>query len=510
MFPSPGLAPGTLLAGTYRIVRLVGQGGMGEVYEAAHTRLAGRYAVKVLRGDLSARSDALARFQREAEVTSALRHPNIVQVMDFNVTPDGHQFLVMEFLEGRELADDLAAGKPLPMWRVLDVVAQVASALQAAHTKGIVHRDLKPANLFLVPIPGEERELVKVVDFGISKVREATTQITQEMTIMGTPRYMSPEQAQGRLDLIDHRTDQFALAAISYELLAGRAAFAGEVTTAVLYQIVNEMPGPLTQLNPGVNEAVDVVVRKGLAKRPADRYSSIREYANQLRDAAGLVLGWPAAVAKGPKGKTTAPTSTLPERERAGAGRAQKQGPSTTLREASGEAQPAGAPGPGPAPARRSPGRWVGLALFLAVVAAGGWWVGTRGVPQAWRPSGPARPAAADGAVRPGVAPAAGGPSVAPAPGGAPPPAVAPATAGAPPAARPEPASPAKTAEAAGTPPHARPAGKKKTRPPRRPAGAADRVRPPADPGEAPGEAPAAPAKPPEERSRRGKLILEL
>src|SRR4030095_14821475 len=107
-----------LLAGTYRIVRLVGQGGMGEVYEASHTRLAGRYAVKVLRADLSTHEATLARFRREAEVTSGLRHPNIVQVLDFNVTPDGHQFLVMEFLEGRELAQEVTGGHPLPMWRV--------------------------------------------------------------------------------------------------------------------------------------------------------------------------------------------------------------------------------------------------------------------------------------------------------------------------------------------------------------------------------------------------------
>jgi serine/threonine protein kinase len=207
-----------LLADTYRVSRLIGVGGMGEVYEATHDRLVGRYAVKVLSSEIRSRADVFQRFRREAEVTSGLRHPNIVQVLDFNVTPDGDPYWVMEYLDGIDLCAELERVGPMPPNRVLDLVGQIASALAAAQDHKIVHRDLKPQNLFLVRLPGEEREIVKVVDFGISKVREATTKLTQDSAIIGTPQYTAPEQAQGQAALIDERTDEFALAAITYEL----------------------------------------------------------------------------------------------------------------------------------------------------------------------------------------------------------------------------------------------------------------------------------------------------
>jgi serine/threonine-protein kinase len=173
------LSPGLVLDGAYRIVRLVGAGGVGEVYEAAHARLSGRYAVKVLLGEVSKREEVLKRFQREAEVTSGLRHPNIVQVVDFNRLEDGTPYLVMEFLDGVELATEIQRKGPMPLSRVVDLVGQLASALSAAHSQKIIHRDLKPQNLFLVRLPGDERELIKILDFGISKVREAATKLTR-------------------------------------------------------------------------------------------------------------------------------------------------------------------------------------------------------------------------------------------------------------------------------------------------------------------------------------------
>lgn len=282
------LQPGTLLADTYRIVRLIGAGGMGEVYEATHSRLAGRYAVKVLLADVSNRTDMVKRFQREAEVTSKLHHPNIVQVLDFNLTPQGHPYLVMEYLDGVELAAEIRRVGAMPLPRVLDIVGQVASALIAAHTHKVVHRDLKPQNLFLVRLEGEDREVVKVVDFGISKVREATTKLTQEATIMGTPQYMAPEQALGRLSEIDERTDQFSLAAITYELLTGREAFRGEAVPAILYQIVHEDPDSITSLNPDVSPAVAAVVMKALAKDRQHRFPTVYGFHTELvRAAAG-------------------------------------------------------------------------------------------------------------------------------------------------------------------------------------------------------------------------------
>jgi serine/threonine-protein kinase len=280
------LQPGTLLGGTYRIVRLIGTGGMGEVYEATHSRLAGRYAVKVLLADVSNRVDIVRRFQREAEVTSKLRHPNIVQILDFNQTPQGHPYLVMEYLDGVELAEEIRRVGAMPLPRVLDIVGQIVSALIAAHTHKVVHRDLKPQNLFLVRLAGEDREVVKVVDFGISKVREATTKLTQEATIMGTPQYMAPEQALGRLSDIDERTDQFALATITYELLTGREAFRGETVPAILYQIVHEDPDPITSLNPNVSPAVVAVVVKALAKDKQHRFPTVYGFHAELLRAA--------------------------------------------------------------------------------------------------------------------------------------------------------------------------------------------------------------------------------
>jgi serine/threonine protein kinase len=276
------LAPGMLLADTYRVIRLIGVGGMGEVYEVAHDRLAGRYAVKVLLAEIMNRADVFQRFRREAEVTSGLRHPNIVQVLDFNVTAEGHPYLVMEYLDGVELAAEIARVGAMPPERVLDLVGQIASALAAAQNHKIVHRDLKPQNLFLVRLPGEDREVVKVVDFGISKVREATTKLTQDTTIMGTPLYMAPEQAQGKGALIDERSDEFALAAITYELLTGRAAFAGESVPSILYQVVHEQPEPLSALVPTLSPAIDAVIGKALAKAPGDRYPSALAFHREL------------------------------------------------------------------------------------------------------------------------------------------------------------------------------------------------------------------------------------
>jgi serine/threonine-protein kinase len=286
------LASGTVLDGTYKIDRLVGAGGVGEVYEASHTRLSGRYAVKVLLGEVSKREDVLKRFQREAEVTSALRHPNIVQVVDFNRLPDGTAYLVMEYLEGEELAKQIYRLGGLPLARVVDLVGQLASALAAAHSQKVIHRDLKPQNLFVVKLPGDDRELIKILDFGISKVREAATKLTRQASIIGTPQYMAPEQARGLIDEIDERTDLFALAAITYEMITGRPPFYGEAIEAILYQVVHESPPPFAQPLP----AVEAVVMRGMAKNKLKRFSGVREFHHALAKAAADTT-LPASVA---------------------------------------------------------------------------------------------------------------------------------------------------------------------------------------------------------------------
>lgn len=281
---------GTLLQGTYRLVRRIGHGGMGEVWEATHARLAGRYAVKFVLADIGTSPEAVARFRREAEVTSALQHPNIVQVIDFNTTPKGVPYLVMELLRGQSLAAVLQDTGALPLGRCLGIVRETASALKAAHDVGVVHRDLKPENIFLVPLQGPTREFVKILDFGISKVRAATRSLTGSATIMGTPSYMSPEQAEAKVGEIDHRTDQFALAAIAYEILAGHPAFFADDPIAILYQVVHKEPPPLP-VTPSLPAAVGIVVAAGLSKDKSRRFPTILEFATALEAAAASGSG---------------------------------------------------------------------------------------------------------------------------------------------------------------------------------------------------------------------------
>jgi serine/threonine protein kinase len=310
----PTLNVGQIVADTYRIVRRVGAGGMGEIYEATHLRLAGRYAIKLLRPEIASDADALARFEREARVTSALRHPNIVQVVDFSALPSGAPFMVMEFLDGRELAEVIKLTGPLPLPRVISLVRQIASGLTAAHDTGVVHRDLKPPNIFVLDVVGHAQELVKIVDFGISKVKDVTSTITDSSALVGTVQYMSPEQARGRVDEIDARTDQFALAAIVYELLVGKDAFTGANVSSLLYQIVHEEPVELAAAAGGpIPPAVASVLRRALAKDKGQRFASVLAFSAALEDAAAAGGGASATTVSAKRSTFDTPP---PERSR--------------------------------------------------------------------------------------------------------------------------------------------------------------------------------------------------
>ncbi len=287
---------GAVLEGAYRITRLLGQGGMGAVYEAVQLRLDKRVAVKLMARELAANHEALARFHREAEITSHLGHPHLVNVIDFGQAESGEPYLVMEYLDGEDLDHRLRRVGHLPIEATVNVVRQVASALGAAHDQGVVHRDLKPGNMFLLQIPGEP-DFVKVLDFGISKMKAARTQLTSASAIMGTPNYMSPEQAGGMIDEIDHRTDEWALACIAWEMLLGRGPFVADEMAALMYQIISVEPQPLTPRVPGLPPAVEPILRRALSKRAVDRFSSIREFARALEAAA---FGRPADATPAP------------------------------------------------------------------------------------------------------------------------------------------------------------------------------------------------------------------
>src|SRR5436190_6086682 len=251
---------------------------MGVVYEATHARLAGRYAIKVLTQRLEESPEGFPRFDREARITSLLQHPNIVQVIDHNTAPDGTEYLVMEYLAGETLSQRLVREGRLPLDTVVDIVEQIAAGLSAAHTRGIVHRDLKPDNVFLVPVEGRQTELVKVLDFGISK---RTGSLKVSAMVCGTPQYMAPEQVEGRVLDIDASTDQFALAVIAHEMLTGRNPFDGESVAAIFARVSSEVPPSV-----GLGDAVDAVLGRALAKSGAQRFASVTEFSEAFREAA--------------------------------------------------------------------------------------------------------------------------------------------------------------------------------------------------------------------------------
>jgi serine/threonine protein kinase len=329
----PGVEPGTLIGGTYRIVRRIGSGGMGEVYEATHERLAHRYAVKFLHPGVREHPEAMPRFMREAQVTSRLRHPGIVSVVDFNLLPGGAPYLVMEYLEGESLAAVLGRTGPLPLSRVVDIVDQLSAALTAAHLEGVVHRDMHPQNVFVVPGAGGQSDRIKVLDFGISKIASISQRITGLAAVMGTPQYMSPEQAEGKTDELDAASDQFSLAAIVYEMLTGRKAFAGETLASVAYQIVHARPLPIQTYRPELPAEIENVVTRALAKDKKDRFPSVSEFAVHLRWTATL----PARdIGARPDADDAAPT-LVSDREETTAVSALPSGMAAVLRESTPE-----------------------------------------------------------------------------------------------------------------------------------------------------------------------------
>jgi serine/threonine protein kinase len=282
---------GLVLKNTYRVTAKIADGGMGSVYEAVNERLTQkRYAIKILHANLVESEEALARFRREAEVVARLGHKHIVEVLDFDQTPWGTPYIVMEYLVGQTLQQRLEAEGTIPPLEVIQLLSQVSSALQAAHDEGIVHRDVKPDNIFLVD-EGDGTRMVKVLDFGVSKIRDSSSIITAESVLLGTPYYMSPEQAVSANSEIDPTTDIFALAAISYECLSGQRPFAAENLPGVIFKIVNKPHPPLYTVTDKVPPAVDAVLARALAKQKAERFQRVEEFVAALARAISSTRG---------------------------------------------------------------------------------------------------------------------------------------------------------------------------------------------------------------------------
>jgi len=264
---------GAVLGGSYEVIRMVGEGGMGRVYEARHQRLTSkRFAVKMLHPDLARQPDVVTRFQREAEASSVLSHPNVVEVFDVSSSLDGRPYIVAELLQGEELGNHLdRVGRMTPA-AAAHVVRQIAAALGAAHAAGIVHRDVKPENVFLT---GDSAH-VKVLDFGISKVGDTKDGLTKTGTVMGTPDYMAPEQARG--DKVDARADIYAAGAILYRAITGKKPFEGlDDPMATLTAVLTQEPPRPSELNPAVPLSLELVVQRAMAKNPAERFQSMAE-----------------------------------------------------------------------------------------------------------------------------------------------------------------------------------------------------------------------------------------
>jgi len=276
---------GEVVAGRYRVVRLVGSGGMGKIYEVEHLRLKRSFAMKQLDREYAKLPEALARFDREADVVARLHHPHIVAVTDRETLEDGSPCIIMEYLQGRDLADRIARSGPLPWPFVARIADQTMAGLSAAHRSGVVHRDLKPSNIFIVD-DGEGDWWVKLLDFGLSKVRDAGHfQTTTGDQMFGTPAYMAPEQASGRGAEIGPPADVWAMGVVLYQMATARLPFEGESPMATLYQICHESPEPL---RPYRADAPDAFVRRGDAARerdPARRIASVDALRLGLRDA---------------------------------------------------------------------------------------------------------------------------------------------------------------------------------------------------------------------------------
>src|SRR6478609_880628 len=281
---------GTLAAGRYRIQKLLGEGGMGQVYLAEHVAIEKRVALKILRSEFAAKGDIVTRFQQEAISASRIKHPNVLDVFDFGQLENGRFFLAMEFLEGNDLADELSRRRVLDAASGIRISMQMCRALAAAHANGVVHRDMKPENVFLQRT-GDGEEIVKIVDFGIAQLKpsneEAAAQSahrrwTRTGMIFGTPEYMAPEQASGKH--ADLRCDIYAVGIILFELFTGSVPFTGDTFLGVLAKHLNDVPPAMQAVYPGLqlSPELEAVVLRTLAKDPTHRYQTMNELAAAL------------------------------------------------------------------------------------------------------------------------------------------------------------------------------------------------------------------------------------
>ncbi len=306
---------GETLAGKYRIDERISAGGMGAVYRGTHILMDKKVAIKVLRPSLAADQTIVARFSREARAASKISHPHALSVTDFGESESGVVFLVMELLNGSTLKEVIRRDGPLPLPRIVEIMRQVGSALDAAHAEGVIHRDLKSDNIML--LNAGAGDYTKVLDFGIAKIQEPVGHdpaLTSPDLIIGTPQYMSPEQCSQSEEL-DARSDVYSLGVILYEMLTGKVPFTAESPTGIMLKHLQEPPPSVREARPDLPRGAATVVARALAKRREDRYSSAGELVEDLVIAAGTGLVQQPAPRDPIANRIVVPTGTAPGSE---------------------------------------------------------------------------------------------------------------------------------------------------------------------------------------------------
>ena len=272
------LQPGDTIEGKYRIVRLLGEGGMGAVYEGENVRIHRKVAIKVLHAAVAAKADVVQRFEREAQAAGRIGSEHIVEVLDLGNLPDGDRFMVMEYLEGESLGERIKRKKRMAPQEVAHLLHQLLEGLAAAHAAGIIHRDLKPDNVFLMNSKGNQKDFVKVLDFGVSKFNALDSEMSMTRTgaVMGTPFYMSPEQARG--GKIDMRSDLYSVGVVIYQAVTGRVPFHAETFNELVFKIALESCEPAELVAPGLDPAFAALIVRAMVRDPAGRFQTAQEF----------------------------------------------------------------------------------------------------------------------------------------------------------------------------------------------------------------------------------------
>jgi eukaryotic-like serine/threonine-protein kinase len=279
------LSTGEIVDGKYRIIRLIGEGGMGAVYEGENTRIHRRVAIKVLHAGVAETAEAVQRFEREAQAAGRIGSEHIVEVLDLGNLASGDRYMVMEFMDGDSLSTRIQNKGRITPVDLYPIAHQLLAALHAAHTAGIIHRDLKPDNVYLLKARSGVADFVKLLDFGISKFNQLSGDSGFSMTrtgaVMGTPYYMAPEQAKGAKDM-DHRVDLYATGVILYESVTGQVPFNADTFNELLFKIVLEEPRPIEQLVPNIDPNFASIINKAMAREPSSRFQSAKDFQEAL------------------------------------------------------------------------------------------------------------------------------------------------------------------------------------------------------------------------------------